>query len=45
MRLHLQLHDVSNLLPAYVVPNPNCCYGNPVGVGYNGGCSYNVNYS
>ena len=21
---------------AYVVPNPNCCYGNPVGVGYNG---------
>lgn len=27
-------------VPAYVVPNPNCCYGNPVGVGYNGGnCS------
>jgi len=33
-------------IPAYVVPNPNCCYGNPVGVsygngynGYNGGCS------
>jgi len=26
-------------VPAYVVPNPNCCYGNPVGVGYNGwGC-------
>ena len=24
-------------IPAYVVPNPNCCYGNPVGVGY-GGC-------
>lgn len=26
---------------AYVVPNPNCCYGNPVGVnyGYNGGCN------
>jgi len=24
--------------PAYVVPNPNCCYGNPVGVGYNGSC-------
>lgn len=24
-------------VPAYVVPNPNCCYGNPVGVGYNGG--------
>jgi hypothetical protein len=23
-------------VPAYVVPNPNCCYGNPVGVGYNG---------
>lgn len=26
-------------VPAYVVPNPNCCYGNPVGVGYNGGCT------
>ncbi len=26
-------------IPAYVVPNPNCCYGNPVGVGYNGGCN------
>ena len=29
-------------IPAYVVPNPNCCYGNPVGVGYNGygnGCA------
>lgn len=26
-------------IPAYVVPNPNCCYGNPYGVGYNnGGC-------
>lgn len=25
-------------VPAYVVPNPNCCYGNPVGIGYNGGC-------
>lgn len=27
-------------VPAYVVPNPNCCYGNPAGVGYglNGGC-------
>jgi hypothetical protein len=27
-------------IPAYVVPNPNCCYGNPVGVnyGYNNGC-------
>ena len=24
-------------VPAYVVPNPNCCYGNPVGVSY-GGC-------
>lgn len=24
-------------IPAYVVPNPNCCYGNPVGVNY-GGC-------
>lgn len=23
-------------VPAYVVPNPNCCYGNPVGVSYNG---------
>ena len=27
-------------VPAYVVPNPNCCYGNPVGVGYN---NYNGN--
>ena len=28
-------------VPAYVVPNPNCCYGNPTGVGYGyggGGC-------
>ena len=27
-------------IPAYVVPNPNCCYGNPVGVsnGGNGSC-------
>ena len=25
-------------IPAYVVPNPNCCYGNPYGVGYNTGC-------
>lgn len=24
-------------VPAYVVPNPNCCYGNPVGIGYAGG--------
>ena len=23
-------------VPAYVVPNPNCCYGNPIGVGYYG---------
>ena len=23
-------------VPAYVVPNPNCCYGNPVGIGYAG---------
>ena len=23
-------------VPAYVVPNPNCCYGNPVGVTYGG---------
>lgn len=22
-------------VPAYVVPNPNCCYGNPAGIGYN----------
>lgn len=28
-------------VPAYVVPNPNCCYGNPVGVSYNGGCGCN----
>lgn len=28
-------------VPAYVVPNPNCCYGNPLGVGYNvGGGGY-----
>ncbi len=26
-------------VPAYVVPNPNCCYGNPVGVSYGGGCN------
>lgn len=24
-------------VPAYVVPNPNCCYGNPLGIGYNYG--------
>jgi len=29
-----------NPVPAYVVPNPNCCYGNPVGVSY-GGCGCN----
>lgn len=29
-------------VPAYVVPNPNCCYGNPLGVGYgNSGIGYN----
>lgn len=28
-----------NPVPAYVVPNPNCCYGNPLGVTYGGqGC-------
>lgn len=32
-------------VPAYVVPNPNCCYGNPVGVSYGGnggscGCGF-----
>ena len=26
-------------IPAYVVPNPNCCYGNPAGVGYGFGGS------
>jgi hypothetical protein len=32
-------------IPAYVVPNPNCCYGNPVGVnyGYNNGCGCGCN--
>ena len=30
-------------IPAYVVPNPNCCYGNPVGVGYYG--AYGANYN
>lgn len=31
---------IPEAVPAYVVPNPNCCYGNPTGVGYgyNGGC-------
>jgi len=24
-------------IPAYVVPNPNCCYGNPSGIGFNNG--------
>lgn len=33
-------------IPAYVVPNPNCCYGTPYGVlnngyGYNNGCGCN----
>jgi hypothetical protein len=26
-------------VPAYVVPNPNCCYGNPYGVGNPCGCN------
>ena len=33
-----------NPVPAYVVPNPNCCYGNPLGIGYNyggNGCGCN----
>lgn len=32
-------------IPAYVVPNPNCCYGNPLGIGYgyNGGYGNNGN--
>lgn len=30
-------------IPAYVVPNPNCCYGNPSGIGYNnGGCGCGI---
>lgn len=30
-------------IPAYVVPNPNCCYGNPVGVSYGGnGCGCGI---
>lgn len=30
-------------IPAYVVPNPNCCYGNPVGVNYGGtGCGCGI---
>lgn len=30
-------------VPAYVVPNPNCCYGNPLGVSYNqGNCSFST---
>lgn len=32
-------------VPAYVVPNPNCCYGNPYGVGFgNNSCGCNSNY-
>lgn len=31
-------------VPAYVVPNPNCCYGNPVGVSYNGNCGCGNGY-
>lgn len=30
-------------IPAYVVPNPNCCYGNPVGVSYGGYGGYGGN--
>lgn len=30
-------------VPAYVVPNPNCCYGNPLGIGYNYGGNYGAN--
>ena len=30
-----------NPVPAYVVPNPNCCYGNPLGVGYAGFGNWN----
>lgn len=35
-------------VPAYVVPNPNCCYGNPLGVNYangygNSGCGCGCN--
>lgn len=30
-------------IPAYVVPNPNCCYGNPVGVSYGGSCNGGCN--
>ena len=32
-------------VPAYVVPNPNCCYGNPVGVNYSGGCGCGNGYA
>lgn len=28
-------------IPAYVVPNPNCCYGTPYGVLNNNGCGCN----
>lgn len=30
-------------VPSYIVPNPHCCYGNPVGVGYYG--AYGTNYN
>lgn len=30
-------------VPAYVVPNPNCCYGNPVGIGYGYGGNWGGN--
>ena len=33
-----KLNPNSCPVAAYVVPNPNCCYGNPYGVGYNNGC-------
>lgn len=32
-------------IPAYVVPNPNCCYGNPVGVSYDGRCGCGNGYT
>jgi len=32
-------------IPAYVVPNPNCCYGNPVGVSYGGGSCGHCGYA
>lgn len=30
-------------IPSYSVPNPNCCYGNPVGVGFNQGYNHGCN--